>query len=188
MNISLPEQEIQSENTRSHALKIPEPSGMDRAEIESLALDVAGYMGFQPGDSDLPELVESIGGNISYVEYKDWIENGMNFIQIHGPGDFTVQLLSVAGPNQHNFTLAHELAHYIIHSESGEINPMKVMHSGEDRVEWEANIFALSFLMPEKDFRKVSETMKSDSALAGYFMVSFSAVRARKQILGIGAK
>ena len=185
MSISLADQETQSESKAQQDLITPEPAGMGRTEIENLAEEVANFLDYSPGESDLPDLIESIGGKIRYLGYEEWSNNDMNFIHIKSPGDFTIQLLSVDGPNQHNFTLAHEIAHYIIHSESGEIHPMKLKHAGEDRVEWEANIFALSFLMPEAIFRKACEELKSVQALAGRFMVSFSAVRARKKILGI---
>lgn len=167
----------------------PEPAGLDREQIEQLANQVALDLGYQPGRTDLPDLVESLGGKINYLGYEEWSNNEMNFVRIDQPGDFTIQLLSVDGANRHNFTLAHELGHYIIHSESGEIAPMKVNHSGHQtdyqRVEWEANNFALSFLMPEKLFREACKEFGSDLALAGRFMVSLSAVNARKEILEI---
>ncbi len=171
--------------TKTGDLRSPQPARLSRGEIEELANDFAAFSGFTPGRTSLPDLIESLGGTIRYLNWEDWQNPEINFIRILGPSDFSIQLLSVDGPLRHNFTIAHELGHYIIHSRSGEISPMVLGRSGSNPLESEANMFAAGFLMPQKEFRDQWAKGKGDLEIAGLFMVSVSAVKVRKKVLGL---
>jgi Zn-dependent peptidase ImmA (M78 family) len=83
-----------------------------------------------------------------------------------------------------NFTIAHELGHYILHSDFGK-KPAVFKRCGSDRLECEANWFAGAFLMPEEEFKKVFlENNMSVLLTAAYFDVSEKAVKIRKDKLG----
>ena len=94
------------------------------------------------------------------------------------------------------FTVAHELAHFILHRKSGEeiYAHRDAGHSGTQ--ENEANLFASNILMPEKLVKRAIADLKNDywgevlysekvSYIANEFAVSLSAVRVRFDQLGI---
>jgi hypothetical protein len=66
---------------------------------------------------------------------------------------------SVTSPGRINFTLAHELGHYLLHRtlrerfSCGQGDVLSSSHSSEKQIEREANIFASYLLMPANDFR-----------------------------------
>ena len=94
------------------------------------------------------------------------------------------------------FDIAHEFGHYILHyilplAEGIEI-PEK-MAAGrlaaktdiEKAVEREANIFAISFLLPKKKFIEQRELTKKDALLmTNYFNVSRSTIKSYGGYLG----
>lgn len=83
------------------------------------------------------------------------------------------------------FTIAHELAHWILHREEVKINIDRAIFyrktsylEDEDILEKEANYFAANLLVPEfllKEFRDYS-----DSELADLFRVSEDVIKLRK--------
>lgn len=58
------------------------------------------------------------------------------------------------------FSLGHELAHWVLHSDS--INPQELNAEEYRQMETEANIFASNFLLPEEPFIKDIEKGKND--------------------------
>ena len=97
----------------------------------------------------------------------------------------TVNLLH--HPRRQRFTLAHEIAHYILHRDrSDSFIDGKFFRSDEKNpMEREADSFAAELLMPEAEFRNF---VKSESStvedIANHFEVSSLAVRIRAKNLG----
>lgn len=93
-------------------------------------------------------------------------------------------------PNRYRFTVAHELGHYVEHSERpGAAAEMDFVdrRSDEDRgnpAEVYANQFAGSLLMPVKELRAERAKGLNDVQLARLFGVSLSALQYRLQLLG----
>jgi Zn-dependent peptidase ImmA (M78 family) len=92
----------------------------------------------------------------------------------------------------HNiFTLAHELGHFVRHSEivkkDGFIDRKKTEYEpSKAHYEIEANQFAAELLMPEEKFREVYKTTSGNlTALQGIFRVSFDAINYRALNLGL---
>jgi hypothetical protein len=163
------------------------PCNLPKTEIEGIAATVAAKLDFEIG-GDVTELVSKLGGTISYLRRDEWLEHEMDTIIIQGPRDFEIKLLSSAGPLRQNFTIAHELGHYILHSRSGKVAPIMAGRKGSTRVEWEANWFAASLLMPEKTFKEwARKSGVRDLTLSGVFGVSLEAVQVRKQALNLSA-
>ena len=101
---------------------------------------------------------------------------------VWGPNHFEISLSPLSGNRRSRFTIAHELAHYVLHSDLGKM-PLKVQRDGSGQVEWEANWFAAGFLMPAKEFRtKIAEGW-GNAELAEHFDVSEAAVQIRRQSL-----
>jgi hypothetical protein len=165
----------------------PRPCNLPKSEIESIATSVARMLRFKIGD-DVAEVVSKLGGTLFYLRRDEWLEHDTDTIVIRGPRDFDIRLLGSAGPLRQNFTIAHELGHYILHSRSGKVAPMVAGRKGSTRVEWEANWFAASLLMPEKEFKMWAlKPEVRDLTLSGVFGVSLEAVQVRKQALDISA-
>ena len=165
----------------------PEPCNLSKLTIDEIAGKVAKMVGFCPGGS-ISEIVRKLGGTIAFMRLEEWLQHEADTIIIEGPRKFTIRLLGADGPLRQNFTIAHELGHYILHSRSGSLAPMIAGRKGSNRVEWEANWFAASLLMPEDAFRKTAHQHgMTDLTLAGIFNVSLEAARLRKKVLHIGA-
>ncbi len=62
---------------------------------------------------------------------------------------------------------------------------MSTNRKGSNRLEWEANWFAASFLMPESEFRQMVSDESSNAHIARHFRVSESAVEVRRKSLNI---
>jgi Zn-dependent peptidase ImmA (M78 family) len=141
------------------------------------------------------ELIHELGGKISdNVIFKDSEIDGA--IYVYGADNFEIKLSSNSGKPRKKFTLAHELGHYILHTNFGKrvddfrenkINLKAIVFKRHEsnNLEWEANSFAGAFLMPEKEFREKNEKYRDDYMLSAQFDVSVSAVKVRKQVLGI---
>lgn len=94
---------------------------------------------------------------------------------------------SLHHPNRQRFTIAHEIAHYLMHSKQLDFFKDEVFfRNGESNIiEIEANRFAAELLMPSDAFSifiKQKSTLVAD--IANHFGVSAMAVRIRAQQLG----
>jgi IrrE N-terminal-like domain len=164
----------------------PTPCNLTKQAIEGIACKVAGMVAFRPGGR-IAEAVTKLGGTIRFLRLDEWLEHEADTIVVEGPRKFEIRLLGADGPLRQNFTIAHELGHYILHSRSGSHAPMIAGRKGSNRVEWEANWFAASLLMPELEFRAVAvKPGMTDLTLAGIFNVSLEAAQLRKKVLRIG--
>jgi len=81
----------------------------------------------------------------------------------------------IVHPGRANFTLAHELGHYMVHRhtissdriECGE-RDMLDENNGETDIEHEANVFAANLLMPNHDFREQADGQPFSFDLMGH--------------------
>ncbi|SFD88084.1 ImmA/IrrE family metallo-endopeptidase [Blastococcus tunisiensis] len=106
------------------------------------------------------------------------------------PGGAEIYIDRDQPPNRYRFSVAHELGHYVEHSERpGPAAEMDYVdrRSDEDRGSPEevyANQFAGALLMPEKELRAERARGLNDVQLARLFGVSLSALQYRLQLLG----
>jgi hypothetical protein len=96
----------------------------------------------------------------------------------------------ISSPGRINFTLAHELGHYLLHRQN---YPEKIECGAQDMVRWDseygqiehqANVFSANLLMPLDDFRRRIDDRDRPSlddlgACADRYMVSLIAVALR---------
>jgi hypothetical protein len=168
----------------SNGVQPPAACNLPKAQIEGIAVQVGKHVGFEPGGR-IADAVERLGGTIEFLRWEDWLAHeASDTIEVRGQRDFTIRLLGVDGPLRHHFTIAHELGHYVLHSQFGKIAPMVAGRKGSNRVEWEANWFAASLLMPEESFSTAVNEGLSDMHLAARFNVSMEAAQVRKRVLG----
>lgn len=93
--------------------------------------------------------------------------------------------------NRQRFTLAHELAHYVLHKSESESFTDTVFFRGAsvNNFEYAANEFAAKLLMPEDKVREVVRSgINNIKALAEAFGVSVAAMLYRVKQLGFRTK
>jgi hypothetical protein len=159
------------------------PTNLSRQAIYDLAQRVASKVGYTPG-TPLGDIIKKLGGKIEYQDMAQWYASESGSIEVAGPKDFRIYLSQFTSSARDNFTLAHELGHYVLHSKSGKL-PIKVSRYGSDRVEWEANWFAAAFLMPAQEFREAVALGMGEQELAAKFQTSAEAARIRAKELGL---
>lgn len=95
---------------------------------------------------------------------------------------FTIHLPSETSHVRDNFTIAHELGHFFLHSRGDD----KFNRGGRDRREFEANWFAAELLMPSEEFKAAAARTQNDPhQLASHFGVSPAAAKVRLSVLGL---
>ncbi len=160
-----------------------QPSNMPKLDVEKYAERLAGVAHFTVGQ-DPAELIDTIGGRVEYQDIEDWAaEDGSIFV--HAESDFDVLLSRYTSPLRDRFTIAHELGHYFLHSEQGEV-PIIAHRKGSTRIEWEANWFAAALLMPREAFAKACQRTDDIGRIATTFGVSVDAARVRRDSVCAG--
>lgn len=165
---------------------------------------------------DPKKLVEALGGKYDIVLPNVWNpEWGTGYITVLPSGTFEIGVPFVTSENRDRFTIAHELGHLYLHldyadpekwekrvknaeSQSDDegclIADSFMTRAGQNYNEYEANDFAAAMLMPEKEFREVTddkkiklhgETRCNTRAVARAFGVSLEAAVIRGRFLGI---
>jgi Zn-dependent peptidase ImmA (M78 family) len=95
-----------------------------------------------------------------------------------------IAIQSRQSPGSKTFTLAHELAHYVLkHNPQNNyyIDDKPFDGTAVMQDEGEANFFASVLLMPKDEFQKLDQPFISDEKLAEYFGVTEGAVRVRRE-------
>lgn len=137
----------------------------------------------------LEAAVRLTGGSIEVIDDPGIQEVEGGSLIIRGDADYTIYLSPYTTPLRDNFTIAHELGHYVLHyhlqkpKQQGRIGFTRY---GSGPIEWQANRFAGAFLMPESEFRSQVQSLGGDGfLLSGHFEVSRPAIEARAQSLQI---
>ena len=166
---------------------LAEASGLSKVAVGKFAEQVAAHLEFRPCD-DMNLLISKLGGRIEYANtFSDDAEHGSLFVD--AASDFKIIVPIHTSPNRDRFTIAHELGHYFLHfvlphQQTGAPLKLKALRKGSERVEWEANWFAASFLMPEQEFRQTfAECGGRLASVAAKFCVSENAADVRAQTL-----
>lgn len=165
--------------SQSPPVQEPQPIGWSRAEVQQFGSNAAKSLGYTPG-SDMEVIVKKLGGDVTVSDWESARNTGS--ITVKGPKKFTISLSPLSGERRSRFTIAHEIGHYMLHSQLGKI-PISVRRDGSGRVEWEANWFAAGFLMPEEEFKARQSEGYGEAELAEYFGVSVAAVQVRQSTL-----
>lgn len=162
----------------------PTPTNARKDAIERYAEAVAEALAYKPGAS-LVDLVNKLGGDIRLTGFSAADLDHDEAIVIDDYRKFKIFLPPDTSPTRDRFTIAHELGHYFLHFPNAG-RPMKATRLGSDRVEWEANWFAASLLMPAKQFRSGFKQHNGDIVkLARHFGVSEKAAQIRAKALGL---
>lgn len=165
----------------------PKPCGLGKDDIFKLAQKIA--QNYNP-ENKFSTFLQNYGGKL--IEETDDIPKRFRYarscIIIEGKGNFEIRTRELTERKRMLFDLAHEFGHYYLHYlrllEQGESISQK-MAAGrcapngeeEEQVEFEANIFAICFLLPEERFVTKRKDFDNDKQLlANYFGVSRSTI------------
>ena len=163
-------------------------------DIERLA-EIVKETAFNGGDGRpggktlLRQLVSRTGGEVVIAEDPADQEADGGSLVIRGFRDFTIFSSPFTTPLRDNFTIAHELGHYVLHylpNRERLATPLWFARYGTGPLEWQANRFAAALLMPEREFREAFTASDGDlTLLSGRFEVSLPVVQTRADTLGL---
>ena len=169
----------------------PVPSGVKRTKIYSLGERVREKYDLVDGFGQ-HDMISGLGGEIVYVDSCD--EKQTDSLTVNPDDSFTISLATLCqGGYRENFAIAREIGHLMLHwPNMKKDNPEHGMRITRE-VDWnntdlvqaiqEANWFALSFLMPEEDFREAY----FQRIASVKFAVANDMVEKRARYLGIPA-
>lgn len=135
----------------------------------------------------LDKLVHFLRGTVEVSSFPSWeeIEGGSLIIEPRAT-KFVIRLSPHTTPLRDNFTIAHELGHFVLHypHKNPPAKPMVFNRYGASVIEAQANRFAAAFLMPEPEFKEARARFGDDAyVLAGHFGVSQPAVSVRMEYI-----
>ena len=157
----------------------PKACGASFKNISSFASNAAESMGFKPSDN-IEDVIKIFGG---LVVFNPDGAQGASTISVTSEKKFTITVPAHWTPLWKRYAIAHEFAHFVLHSSCGE-KPIEAKFSiGEaalERVELEAHAFACSFLVPDKELEAANLENKDDLlALSAHFWVPPSVISYR---------
>lgn len=169
-----------------------QPRNASAAAIEKAATGARAFVKADPettADELLTRLVKALGGEIVVSNSADDRERDGGSLLIREPGDFVIRLSPYTSPLRDNFTVAHELGHYVLHYPHDDPPREPVMYNryGSGLLETEANRFAAALLMPVEELKTARIRYKDDVyRIAGRFGVSPAAARIRMEYVRVG--
>lgn len=162
-----------------------------KREARQAARELLAKKGVLRAPVPVDRIAKAMGINVRYTPFDDGL-SGMAFIRDE---QRVIAVNALHHPNRQRFTLAHELAHHVLHDDKlrgGDIHVDKViLHrddlatKGTDRDEIAANAFASELLIPEfllsQESHGVIDLLDETAlaALAKRFKVSMAALQFR---------
>lgn len=132
----------------------------------------------------LKDTVNLLGGKIQAVRNDVPYEESGGSLEIEKTGKFTINLPSNTSPLNDNFTIAHELGHYVLHYQEGDEKKVYARYGKNMVEEYQANRFAAAFLMPKNQFIEAKKEFKgSPLLLAAKFQVPIEIVMERMEYI-----
>lgn len=156
------------------------PASMSVKELRDFA--IKNNISVQP--IDVERLANAIGLMVVYEP----MENDLSGYLEKRQYGWVAGINSLQHPKRQRFTIAHEIGHYLLHSDvRPRFDDTILMRRAQrrDRLELEADEFAGELILPAEEFHaKVREGMKKLSDLSAYFDVSMMAVQYKAKLLG----
>ncbi|UUX50451.1 ImmA/IrrE family metallo-endopeptidase [Nisaea acidiphila] len=193
----MPDSGATSTSSVDRAYHRPIPVRVTKAGLQRDTLAFVRKQRLEAGFAIEP-LVNRLGGRIKYGELYGPSQSSES-LRVHGIEDFTIYVATNTSPVRDRFTIARELAHYLLHypmvldahgEDSGMFATRSVKRHETDQVraDWESTWFANALLMPEPDFKEQWDVAERNLyRLASYFAVPKSAVEVRANSLKLAA-
>lgn len=134
---------------------------------------------------DPEALAEAEGIDVVYVEFGESTRNLVSGLYDYETNKIYINKDQAA--NRMTFTIAHELAHAVMHRDYAKSNNYKAMprsnvHVNKPAVEKEADVFAAHLLVPPKTLRRYKDIATTEE-LATLFAVSPEVVKIQLSFL-----
>lgn len=151
---------------------------MKKSEVRKRALEFCKENNIKTFPVEIIRICNSIGLKV-FEEYLDPDVSGMIIVdnepwERYGTNKFIVVNLSELA-SRRRFTIAHELAHYVLHNEGNTLYAHRDMVGNNElrsNIEQEANYFAANILMPEKLIKdKVSDIINESWGILPDFIL-----------------
>jgi Zn-dependent peptidase ImmA (M78 family) len=131
---------------------------------------------------DMIDVVSKIGFELERFEDEPRI-NG----KVHNGAGIKKIYVNKNSGRPERFTIAHEIGHIVLHHQQYSGAELKIDYRTEDnqynQKEFQANMFASAFLMPESEVRKVWNLVKDIDIVSELFEVSKRSAEIRLSIL-----
>jgi Zn-dependent peptidase ImmA (M78 family) len=163
-----------------------------RGGAEQAARSLLQRMGVGSFPVPVEGIAKRLGVVVQVVPLDDHL-SGMAFVK---EGHSVIVVNASHHPNRQRFTLAHELAHHVLHKEylaenvhvdTAVLTRNERSSAGIDSKEVQANAFAAELLMPQAQLRRLGKVDVNDEVrmadLARRFKVSTSAMAVRLENL-----
>ncbi|HML91885.1 ImmA/IrrE family metallo-endopeptidase [Methyloceanibacter sp.] len=129
-------------------------------------------------------LAEALGLNVYFVDWDDSMSGKIERDgERAGPSGYAIYVNKNHHPNRRRFTIAHEIAHFVLHQEEigdGVFDDAMYRSGLPQRAEFEANRLAADILMPWHLLNQAMATPDyTVASLADHFQVSKSAMSIR---------
>lgn len=129
-------------------------ASVNESQISILAEKFRSLTKLENSNKNLLEVVGSLGGTVSYDNPNNWNDGQMASLKVDAlNNNFEIILSQGLSFEYTNYAIAHELGHYVLHSELGKKNLEFSLH-GDNTLEDEASFFAYNLLMPSKSFNQ----------------------------------
>lgn len=157
---------------------------IDYSSVTIAARDLLMQLGIEKPE-DLQKILSTLEIDYKEVELREGFDGAL--VSVGGVYGMMINK-NIIYESRKRFTIAHELGHYWIPSHFSEYricskSDIGVFDSKKDTIEYEADIFAAEFLMPEKLFKKdvgrVNTRLKSIADLSEKYKTSLTATAIR---------
>ena len=158
-----------SENASMARLDTPSPLAVAAPFLRSAPVDLMG-------------MAEALGLTVDMAAALSPDVSGRIVRGGAGSAGYHIDVNAMHSANRKRFTLAHEIAHYLLHRDligDGVEDNGLYRSRLSDAIEVEANKFAAQILMPSQLVREVYRLVKSLPGLTAAFQVSEDAMRIR---------
>ncbi len=135
---------------------------------------------------DAKGVAEKLGIRVEYISLKEGL-SGILYKDKES-NSWVLHVNKEHHPNRQRYTIAHELGHFCLHRHLKQRFEDKIFFRGGEpnKPEWQANEFASSILMPEREFKDMIRSgVRNVEELAKEFQVSTLALRIRAKNIGL---
>lgn len=163
-----------------------------RHELETKAANLLEKHGLLAIPVNPVSVASAEGIEVFSIDFRDDCVSG---ILRKEEGVFRIYVNSKHSPNRKRYTIAHEIAHYVLHADGigafvdPELNLYRSKDHGSETtsgdMEIQANIFASALLMPAPLVKSAYGSYRDIAAMAKSFMVSSEAMGNRLVNLGL---
>jgi Zn-dependent peptidase ImmA (M78 family) len=163
---------------------------LDTAKAQNAAQEILARCGIFSPPVDPCQIAAKLGLQVVFTEFKS---NGEPIDTVSGflrADDRTIYVFDRDNARRQLFTIAHEIGHFVMHSEWAKNSTYKVLlrerfEVHTDPIEREANEFAANLLMPEQMLSKYYKLTSNVDQLADVFAVSKAAMQRRvREVFG----